>query len=159
MGSIFFSFYYDDGTNRPFDPDVALDADTSAYEVTEVTADGLIDIFELRPEELDAMQLTAPHFKSSFIVAFDEDSIEPGPGVDANVYGETMTLPVVPAELEQWATAWFEYLSGLSEEEIQDVLIYNGKYAAETVYSLGRLVEQAQCAQEHNVGIMLFVSW
>ena len=164
MGSVFFTFYYDDGSNRPFDPpeitpDTALDSGQSQYEVPEVTADGLIDIFKLKQKELKQLGIAGSDLLPSFITDFDPKAKDNGIGMEENVYGEAMTIPVEPLQLKVWAEKWRHILQNMGTEERKRVLIDNWKYAEDTINYLDQIAKQAECAMEHQVGIMLYVAW
>ena len=159
MGSIFFQFYYDDGSNRPFDAEIAIDADTSHFEALEVTADGLIDIFLLKKKDLSVLGLTDAALLPAFILDFDPKAKDHGLGAEENVWYENMTIPVNPIDLKTWAEKWLEILQGMSEEQIKEVMVYNWKYVGGTIDYLKQIAEQAECAMAHKVGIMLYVAW
>ena len=159
MSSIFFTFHYDDGSNRPFDLDLAMEADTSQYQIPEVTADGLIDIFEMSADDLKEIVLTDAAYLPSFIIDFDENAEDKGLGEEENRYGEAMTILVEPSELKAWAEKWLQTLQGRVGEELEEVLPYNAMYAEEIKGSLTQIAKQAECAKAHQVGIMLFVAW
>jgi len=150
MSSIFFTFHYDDGSNVPFDPETALDKGKPQYEVSEVTADGLIDIFEMSPEDLEEAGLTDAALQPAFIHRFSED--EEG-------YGERMLIPIEAAELKVWAETWLQTLQSMSQEERGEILIYNPDYADEIMDDLARIAQQSDCARRHKVSLMLQVSW
>lgn len=159
MSSIFFQFYYDDGKMRPFDPDVALERDSSQFQVPEVSADGLIDIFNWSKAELVDLGLSDARFCPPFVLDFDEDAPDQKLGVEENIWGENMTIPIEPTDLKIWAKLWIFTLSKADNARLEELLPYNAKHAEEVLETLHKIELQANCALDHGVKIMLFVAW
>lgn len=107
MSSIFFQFYYDDGSIRPFDADAASEANLSGLDVPPVVSDGLFDIFELSPDDLKEAGLAEAVFSPAFILQYreiakaDGDPIE-GVRVEPNIYFDNATIPTEPSQLKAW---------------------------------------------------------
>ena len=158
MSSIFFQFYYDDGSMRPFDPDAAMELDTTRYEAPEVTCDGLIDFFLMTPFDLSELGLSDPALYPPFIKNFDEDAPDEGLGIEDNIWYENMTLSVEPADLKAWAQKWPPALELMGAKKRREALV-NWKYVDEIVHNMQQLERQADCAMSHNIKIMLFVAW
>ncbi len=158
MSSIFFNFHYDDGSNRPFDPDAASESDASKYEVAVVSSDGMIDLFDASAEDVKKLGLTDAAFSPSFILDFDESAEDKGLGLYENEWWDMMTIPVEPSDLKVWAEKWILVLQGMSDAQRKEILI-NHAYGDQMIVDLRKLALQADCAIAHGVKIMLFVAW
>jgi hypothetical protein len=164
MSSIFFQFYYDDGSNRPFDVEIACDADYSRLEVPPVIVDGIVDIFEISPEELQELGLMEDSFLPPFITYYQEIAQadgEPldGVGAESNSYYDSVTLPAEPSALKLWAEAWLQTLQRMDDAERKEALSVNWKSVEEILKSLNDLIKQSDCAINNHLGIMLSIAW
>ncbi|RYX82406.1 hypothetical protein EON83_19530 [bacterium] len=164
MSSVYFQFYYDDGSIRPFDADVASSTNPVQLEAPAVMTYGLFDIFELTPEELGDAGLVGPAFLPAFIVQYaeiaeaDGEPLE-GLGIEPNIYWDSATIPVEPSQLKVWAHGWLESLQRMNDSQRKEVLPFHWKTIDEVFKSLGELMNQAECARNNNVGMMLFIAW
>lgn len=163
MSSVFFHFYYDDGSIRPFDPEATSD-NNGRFEVPEVLTDGVIDLFELSSADLKEAGLNDDAFWPIFIADYQELVEDNGTGINGlgieqNIYCDSATIPVEPAQLKSWAQKWLQTLQGMNEKEQRTVLVANWVSADEIMNSLSDFIRQAECAKAHHIAIMLYIAW
>ncbi len=163
MSSLFFHFHYTDGT-IPFDTEAdqtILVSDLSVFEAPEVSVEGwydLVDVspedFEMTPEDYANAGLPETAFFPSFLQPI-KDAI--------NSAKDNMLIPIIPDELLNWVTLWRNILIEIPEEEIEGFFQYNdyndADYREILIEELERTIEQAKCAQQHKVEMVLHITW
>ncbi len=163
MSSLFFHFHYADGT-VPFDPEAEekiLVKDLSVFEAPEVSVEGWCDLIDLSPGDFemtpeDYAEAAPP--ENAFFPSFLQ------PTKDAiNSAEDDVLIPIVPTELLDWATLWRNILRAIPEDEVEGLFQYNSygdaRYREMLIEELGETIEQAKCAQQHGVGMVLHITW
>jgi len=165
VSSLCFHFHYTDGT-VPFDPEAdervfVFVKDLSEFEAPEVSVEGWCDLIDVSPEDFD---MTPEDYAEAGLPenAFFPSFLKPTKDAIESAKDDSF-IPLTPSELQDWATLWRNTLLAIPEDEVEGLFQYNSygdaRYREMLIEELGETIEQARCAQQHKVGMVLHITW